>query len=66
MLNSVSDVSTAALERMLNTELIESEESERQRLMGLSKDELIERYLVAKVIDPDILKVSTDMVPIKG
>lgn len=39
----------AALERMLNIEVIESEESERQRLMSLSKDELIEQYLKAKV-----------------
>jgi len=34
---------------MLNIEVIESEESERQRLMSLSKDELVERYLEAKV-----------------
>jgi len=46
---SISDTSTAALERMLNIKVIESEESERQRLMGLSKDELIEQYLKAKV-----------------
>lgn len=34
---------------MLNIEVIESEESERQRLMSLSKDELVEQYLEAKV-----------------
>ncbi|MCJ1243387.1 hypothetical protein MMC30_000584, partial [Trapelia coarctata] len=40
--------SKAALERMLNIEVIELEESERRRLMELSKDELIEQYLKAK------------------
>lgn len=44
-----SDIRTAALESMLNIKVTESEEAERQRLMELSKDELIEQYLKAKV-----------------
>lgn len=43
----------AVIEKMFNVSLAETEEEEKERLSCLSKDELIEQYLKAKVrIDP--------------
>lgn len=40
---------TAMLEQILNTKLTETEAEGRQRMHGMSKDELIEQILNAKV-----------------
>lgn len=47
-----TDYELAILEQILNTTLIEPEAQEKERLQDLSKEELIEQILKAKVSQP--------------
>lgn len=51
-IQTVTDCKLAILEQILNTTLIEPEAQEKERLQDLSKDELIEQLLKAKVSQP--------------
>lgn len=46
---TITDCGLAILEQILNTTLIEPEAQEKERLQDLSKEELIEQILKAKV-----------------
>ena len=46
---TIADRGPAILEQILNTTLIEPEAQEKERLQDLSKEELIEQLLKAKV-----------------
>jgi hypothetical protein len=49
---NITDRTLAILEQVLNTTLIEPEAQENERLQDLSKEELIEQLIKAKVSHP--------------
>lgn len=51
-ISAIADYEVAILEQILNTTLIELEAQEKERLQDLSKEELIEQILRAKVSHP--------------